>query len=366
MRADDETTGVVGVNIAVTGLNAADTPGPGVAVVRCVKEHPRWQGRVIGLAYDALESGILDCELVDAAYLIPYPKVGRGALLERIRYIHERERLDVIIPTLDSEILNFIQIGDELTEMGIRTFLPTEERFTKRAKVNLHKLRDEFDIKTPATHLVSDVGKIPLLVEKYPVMVKGVFYEAYMAYSIDEAVYYCNKIAVKWGYPVLVQRYIEGEEFNAAAVGDGRGGVLAMVCMKKMVLTDKGKGWACVSIKNDGLMELTRRIIEALKWRGALEVEAIYFKEEDAFYLIEINPRFPSWIYLAKAAGINLPYMLLTAALGKNAATPEEDAIPLDYATGVVFTNYTVNLITDLTRIQTLFTAGEISYEKTV
>jgi carbamoyl-phosphate synthase large subunit len=343
-----------------------DTPGPGVPVVRCLKEHPRWQGRVIGLAYDALEPGILDGELIDAAYLMPYPNSGRAALLEKIRYVHGRERLDAIIPTLDSEILNFIRIERDLASMGICMFLPTEEQFTKRAKVNLYKLQDEFEIKTPKTHLIADVNKIALLDEKFPVMVKGILYEAFMAYSIDEVFHYCNRIAARWGYPVLIQRYIEGEEFNAAAVGDGRGGVLAMVCMKKMVFTDKGKGWACVSIKNDGLMELTRNIIEALKWRGALEVEAIYSKSEDAFYLIEINPRFPSWIYLAKAAGINLPYMLLTAALGKNAATPEEDAIPLDYATGVVFTNYTVNLITDLTRIQTLFTAGEISYEKTV
>jgi carbamoyl-phosphate synthase large subunit len=362
LRAD---TGV-GVNIAVTGLNATDTPGPGVPVVRCIKEHPRWQGRVVGLAYDALEPGILDTQLIDAAYLMPYPKTGKAALLEKIRYIHERERLDVIIPTLDSEILNFIQIGDELTEMGIRTYLPTEEQFTKRAKVNLHKLQDEFDIKTPVTHLIPDAYKIPLLREKYPVIVKGVFYEAYMAYTIDEAVYYCNKIAAKWGFPVLIQRYVEGEELNAAAVGDGKGGISGMVCMKKMVLTDKGKGWACVSIKNEALMELTRRIVKSLKWRGALEVEAIYSKTDDAFYLIEINPRFPSWIYLAKAAGINLPYILLTAALGNTRKPPADDASGIDYTTGVVFTNYTVNLITDLNKIQTLFTTGEISYEKTV
>lgn len=350
------------MKIAVTGLNAVDTPGPGVAVVRCIKEHPQWQGRVIGLAYDALEPGILDSELIDAAYLMPYPKAGCNALLEKIRYIHEREGLDVIIPTLDSEILNFIQIQDDLRAMGIRMFLPTEEQFTTRSKINLHKLQDEFRIKTPETHLINDINKMPLLTQKFPVMVKGIFYEAYMAYSTEEAVHYALKIAAKWGYPVLIQQHIEGEEFNASAVGDGEGGVMGMACMKKMVLTDKGKGWACVSIKNDGLMELTRRVIKSLKWRGALEVEALYSKAEDAFYLIEINPRFPSWIYLAKAAGINLPYMLMLAALNNGASLPAEEIS--GYTTGVVFTNYTVNLITDLTRIQTLFTTGEINYEK--
>ncbi|MBI4826674.1 MAG: ATP-grasp domain-containing protein [Nitrospirae bacterium] len=349
------------MNIAITGLNAVDTPGPGVAVARSIKEDPGWEGRIVGLAYDALEPGILDSELIDAAYLMPYPKAGRNALLEKLRYIHEQEHLDVIIPTLDSEIMNFIQIEQDLSAMGIKTLLPTEEQFTKRSKSNLQKLQEEFGIQTPETHLISDVNRIHQLKEKFPVMVKGIFYDAYLAHTVDEATHFALRIAAKWGYPILIQRHIEGEEFNAAAVGDGDGGVMGIVCMKKMVLTDKGKGWACVSIKNDGLMDLTRKIVKSLKWRGALEVEAIYSKADDAFYLIEINPRFPAWIYLAKAAGMNLPYMLLQKAVNGNKA---EEA--LHYNTGIVFTNYTVNLITDLARIQTLFTAGEIVYEKAV
>jgi len=353
------------MNIAISGMNAVDSPGPGVAVARCLKEHPGWQGRIIGLAYDALEPGILDSELVHAAYLMPYPKSGKNALLEKIRYIHERERLDVIIPTLDSEMMNFIQIQDELAKMGIGVLLPTEQQFTRRSKVNLHMLQDDCGIKTPETRLVTDLHSLSLPKELFPVMVKGIFYDAYMAHTPAEANHYIHKIASKWGYPVLIQRHIEGEEFNAAAVGDGQGNVMGMVCMKKMVLTEKGKGWACVSIRNDGLMDMTRRIVTALKWRGGMEVEAIYSKKDDAFYLIEINPRFPAWIYLAKAAGVNLPQMLLQAIFSKkkNTDVPEEVT---DYKTGVVFTNYTVNLITDLNRIQTLFTAGEIVYEKNV
>ncbi|MBI5326791.1 MAG: ATP-grasp domain-containing protein [Deltaproteobacteria bacterium] len=354
------------MNAAITGLNAGDTPGPGVPVARCIREHPECQGRIIGLAYDALEPGVLDNQLIDSAYLMPYPRAGKDALLERIQYIHAKEQLDVIIPTLDSELLNFIYIRNNLSEMGIKTILPTEEQFVKRSKINLHKLQHEFGIKTPETHLITDINKILLPKEDFPIVVKGIFYEAYMAYSNDEAVHYALKIVNKWGYPVLMQKYIEGEEFNAAVIGDGEGNTMGIVCMKKIVLTDKGKGWACVSIKNHGLMDLTQKVVSSLKWRGALEVEAIYSKKEEGFYLIEINPRFPAWIYLAKAAGINLPYMLLQTALDKGAGLRNGDPPVSTYKTGVVFSNYTVNLITDLTSIQTLFTTGEIVYEKTV
>ncbi|MDI6745499.1 MAG: hypothetical protein QMD07_09015, partial [Thermodesulfovibrionales bacterium] len=63
---------------------------------------------------------------------------------------------------------------------------------------------------------------------------------------------------------------------------------------------------------------------------------------------------------------LNLPYMLLQSALNKNGNSPTVEKSDAEYHTGIVFTNYTVNLIADLTKIQTLFTTGEIAYEKAV
>ncbi len=336
-----------------------DTPGPGVPVVRCLKESPNFKGNIVGLAYDALEPGILDSTLIHSAYLLPYPSMGPQSLLERICFVHEREQLSAIIPTLDAELQNFIVIQKELLALNIHLTLPTEKSLTKRAKVNLPQFAKEFGFKTPKTTLVTDPNKVSLTEKDLPVFVKGFFYEAYLAYSLEDVHRYIHKISAKWGYPVLLQEYIVGEEFNAATVGH-KGNALGIVCMKKLVLTDKGKGWACVTIKNDDLINLTDKLVASLKWHGPIEVEVILSKKDHQFYLIELNPRFPAWIYLAKAAGINLPLLSLQLATG------EEWEDTTDYQTGVVFSNYTTNLITDLTRIQTLFTTGEIHYEKAI
>ncbi len=349
------------VRVAVSGLNAVDTPAPGIPVIRCLKEEAGFSGRMIGLAYDALDPGVLDRDLIDAAYLLPYPKSGKDVLLERLSYIHQRDPIDLIIPNLDAEILNFIQIKEALSRMGIRLLLPSADRFMRRAKINLPKLADDIGIRTPRTRLVTDLRQIEAQPPaEFPLMVKGVFYEAYTAHSTPELTFYAQKIVSRWGYPLLIQSYIEGEEFNAVAVGDGSGNTVGCVCMKKLTLTDKGKGWACITIKNEPLMTLTEQIVSALGWTGALEVEAIYSKTEDCFYLIEINPRFPAWVYLACAAGDNLPYLCLQLAMGGKVKKAR------DYKTGVVFSNYTTNLIADLDKIQTLFTTGEIRYEKTI
>ena len=66
--------------IAVTGLNAIDSPGPGVAVIRAIRECSDFDVRIIGLSYEALEPGIYLHDLVDTTYQIPSPSVGTDGL----------------------------------------------------------------------------------------------------------------------------------------------------------------------------------------------------------------------------------------------------------------------------------------------
>src|SRR3954467_7897303 len=87
--------------IAVTALNAIDSPGPGVAVIRALREGLDKDIRIIGLSYESLEPGVYLHDLVDKTYQIPYPSAGADALLERLQYIHDKESIDIIIPNFD-------------------------------------------------------------------------------------------------------------------------------------------------------------------------------------------------------------------------------------------------------------------------
>ena len=62
--------------IGVTGLNAIDSPGPGVAVIRAIRECDDFDVRIIGLSYEALEPGLYMHDIVDKTYQIPYPSGG--------------------------------------------------------------------------------------------------------------------------------------------------------------------------------------------------------------------------------------------------------------------------------------------------
>src|SRR5260221_11346509 len=144
----------------------------------------------------------------------------------------------------------------------------------------------------------------------YPLVVKGSIYEAFVAYNQTQAIAAFKTILTRWGHPVLVQRHIKGEEYNLTTVGDGMGGMISPVMMKKRALTDKGKAWAGVSIHDEVLLEASRRLINVLKWRGPCEIEGVR-DSTGGFHLLEINPRFPSWVYFTHGVGRNLPEALL-------------------------------------------------------
>jgi carbamoyl-phosphate synthase large subunit len=343
------------MNIAVTGLNATDNPGPGVPVIRSLKEEASLSGRIIGFIYDTLEPGIYMNDVADKCYLIPYPSVGLSNLFERIKEIDAKDKIDFIIPSLDSELYGFAKLKDKLEELGIKVFIPTQEQLNIRGKDKLYSFCEENHIRMPKNVLINSVQELYSLPKEfdYPVVVKGIFYEAYIANNFEEASTSFHKLRHKWGYPIIVQQFLSGDEYNVAALGDGKGTTIGAVAMRKLYITDKGKGWAGTTIYDDALLEITKKVIEKTKWRGGLELEFIKTSSGE-YHLLEINPRFPAWIYLATSAGQNLPATLVKLAHGETVEPFE------NYKIGTIFVRSSWDLITDMKKYEQIATMGEI------
>jgi len=343
------------LNIAVTGLNNTDNPGPGIPVIRGLREAKSFEPRIIGLAYENLEPGIYMKDMVDKTYQIPYPKSGSDVFLDRIKYIHNRENLEVIIPNLDAELYTFIKAEYELKTLGIHTFLPTLQQFEERSKPNLNAFGEKYGIKVPKSKPIAGYTDIQNLQAEFdfPVLVKGKFYDAYLAYNNEQVINYFNKLSSKWGLPVIIQEFVRGTEVNVVALGDGKGTTIAAVPMRKQYITDKGKAWGGITIQDPNLLEITHNLIRKTQWRGAMELEMIKTIQGE-YYLIEINPRIPAWVYLAVAAGQNIPEALVNLALGKKVKPFEK------YEVGKMFIRYSFDMIGDISQFEKLSMTGEL------
>lgn len=343
------------VTVAVTGMNARpDNPGPGLAVARCLKESRNLDARVLGLSYDSLDPGLYLPDWIDASHLLPYPSSGEESYMERLAGLHQTSDFDVLLPCLDAELPTLSRLVPWLDELGVATMLPTAEQIRLRSKDRLNELADEAKIDCPETKSVfredffADTSAEGF---DYPLVVKGLFYDAKIVRTRDEAVAAFRRIAGEWGLPVLVQKFAAGEEINLTGIGDGAGRLIGAVMMKKRALTDKGKAWAGISIHDDALLAAARRLVSATRWRGPLEVEVMR-GANGLLSLIEINPRFPAWIYLSVGVGQNLPETLLRLALG------EELAEPPPAPAGILFIRYAQEVIVPLSDFESVVTTG--------
>ncbi|QIL39779.1 ATP-grasp domain-containing protein [Pedobacter sp. HDW13] len=343
------------LTIAVTGLNANDNPGPGLAVIRALKDGFGENLRIIGLAYETLEPAIYLSNLVDKTYRIPYPTAGTEALKERLLQIQEIEHIDVLIPNFDAELFNFIKLEKELLNMGIHTFLPTHQQLAARDKVNLRAFGYKHGFDVPVSETIFGVSELDQIADKlsFPLVVKGKFYEASVVQNISEAYKAFYKLQAKWGLPIIVQQFIKGTEINIAGLADGSGNALSVIPMRKLYITEKGKAWAGITIADEKLINLAKAFAKATLWKGGFELE-IMRDDNDALYIMEVNPRFPAWIYLSAAAGQNQPKLLVDLALGK----PVQELTA--YTAGKMFVRYAWDNIVDVAEFQKLSAFGEL------
>lgn len=327
--------------IGVSGINATDNPGPGVPVAKCLRLAD-WPGRLIGLGYEPHDPGHYLRQYLDDSALLTFPSQGWEAYRTRLFAQRDRHDLGALIPCLDAELPLCIRFQRELAAEGLRTFLPDEAQFKLRNKEHLAELAPRIGARHPRTfriHSLADLADAWGRCGK-PAFIKGPYYKAYRVHLWEEAAEHMGALVAEWGWPILLQEQVAGDELNVAGVGDGEGGDFGLVAIKKLTTTHLGKIWSGITVHHPQLMEVCRAFLAETRWRGPFELECI--AHAGGIELIEINPRFPAWIGFTAGVGVNLPERLAQAVFGR------EPSRASDYAAGRLFMRYTDEIVTDL------------------
>lgn len=348
---------MINAHVVITGLMATDNPYPGLGIARCLRSAPEFQGTISGFVFDPLSTGAFCAGVFDRIFLLPYPAAGVDVLLQRIKEIHNVCPIDLIIPSLDSEVILYAQAAEELAAMGIKTLLPSVGSIKMRSKNQLYEFCRQHKFRCPETIIINNIQEISARCDDLggtPFVLKGALSDAAICNTIEEGEYNYRQLFNQWGYPILMQRFIPGEEIDVIALTDKKSQLTGAVVMKKFGLTEKGKAFAGITVEDDKPVKLTGTILKRLKWIGPAECE--FLKDEKGnYHLMEINGRFPSWLYLACVAGQNLP--LLTVKLALN--VPVQSL--LSYTAGKLFIRTVTDSFIDAQQLMNLTAAGEVS-----
>ncbi len=302
--------------VAVTGLNAADNPSPGLTVANALRLLPA-PPRLVGLTHEVLATGVYMDGVWDEVRLLPFPSREEGgyprALIDQCR----AAGADCLIPTLDIEIPLVAWLAPTLAAAGIATLVPTPEALKATAKPRLPDLAAK-GFRLPRTRALAGFDELPDVAEDLgvPFLVKGPVADARVVRTEEEARVMTRRLASTWGFPLLAQEYVGGEEFGIAAVADGRHRVVGTVVVRKEIRTLNGNTWGGTAVEDRTLRALADRFAESLGWVGPFELEVIRHPRRGPV-LIEVNPRFPAWVFLSAGAGANLPWAAVRLARGE-------------------------------------------------
>ena len=337
--------------IAISGLNNTDNPAPGIPVIKSLRK----DYDIIGLSYDPNEPGNY-MEMVKKTYLMPYPSLGFDELKARLEYLIDQENITAIIPNLDSELPLYIKYQDKINKMGIKLCLPSNDNFELRNKNKLDHLSQKLNITYPKTYEISSISELKRIVKdedtNFPLMVKGNYYKAQKCENLDSAKEAFYSISSEWGFPILIQEVVIGEEINLVGVADGKGELKGAVSIKKLTTTDIGKIWTGITIQNEKLLQIAKDFVMLTKWKGPFELECMI--NSNNIYMIEINPRFPAWVYFATEIGINLPKIVIDIMEDKD-CEPQ-----FEYPSNKMYVRYVDEFVTDFTDFMKLLSTKEL------
>jgi carbamoyl-phosphate synthase large subunit len=339
--------------VAITGLNAADNPSPGLTVARSLLAMPR-PPRLIGLTHEVLATGAYVDGIWDEVRMLPFPSREEGGYAEALIEQCRATGVDCLIPTLDIELPLVSRLQARLAAAGIATLVPSLEALATAAKPKLPALA-EYGFRLPHTTSVAGYWDVARAVEELgmPCVIKGPLADAKVVHTEDEARVAVGRLAATWGFPLIAQSFVEGEEFGIAAVADRRHRVVGCVAVRKEIRSLNGNTWGGSSVVDRVLLTLAERFAEALQWVGPFELEVIRHPRRGP-HLLEANPRFPAWVYLSAGAGANLPEAAVRLARGERVATLAPRA-------GAFYVRMAWDAISSVDRMASLAVEGRVS-----
>jgi len=319
--------------VALTGFGGLDSPDPGIGVAEAIRHGWRGGLEIYALCYDVWSTGAWLPGLVDRLHVIPPLAKAAREMSSGILAIHEERPFDALIPNLDLEVNAFARIKPQLDKAGIATLLPPLESYLSTTKILLPRFCYSNFIFTPRTQHVPNIDEVPMQADQfgYPLVVKGSIAGAAKVHNSVQAHYEAVSLDAKWGGGVLLQEYIDGEEYVVAAVARADGSCLGMVSMRKQGINSRGKAMVGSVVNAPDVEKTAHEILEKLQWRGPLELEFIRSRANGRLYLFEINCRFPSWIMLSAFAGCNLPVALLREILEPGRRRPRAPEAGVSY-----------------------------------
>ncbi len=207
---------------------------------------------------------------------------------------------------------------------------PPHERLLRAVdKVELASAAGRAGIETPQT-LDGQASDRDVVVK--PRIYQAIPHEPMVFSHSHEAAYRVAELA-ELGVEAIVQERVHGHLMAYSVVADGDSRVIARVQQEARAIwpPDAGTSARAETVPIDEVLAAkVSRLVEELGWVGLVELQFVV-PEDGRAVLIDFNGRFYGSLALAVAAGVNLPAIWASVAIGRPVAPSGEASIGVRY-----------------------------------
>jgi carbamoylphosphate synthase large subunit len=297
----------------VTDLKVVDSPQAGLGVARCLREAGF---EIIGV--DDTPFVTKNPDLFKKVFCWDELRtLNFDGLIKKLIDIKKIYGLDYIFPCYDETTILFSFIKDKLDFLKIKLVAPPRQTIKSLRKENLFKIiKNENKYSVPRGKVFNTVEKALQYADLlgYPVICKGLTKGAYISKNRDDLKQNIQKIANIWNndeISCLIEEYITGKYINCiVAIKENK--IVGFVEMEKIGLDQNGATWFGKIKQTKDLLPLAEELIKSNEFATSIiEIETI--EKEGKYFVYEINPRSPAWIYASCLLGLNLPKLVVSS-----------------------------------------------------
>lgn len=263
------------------------------------------RGSVIVTDVNALSPSVY---AADRSYEVPL--ATDPGYLDAVAGVCRRERVKLLVPTIDDELTIFADAVDRFAAMGVRVVVsPRETTSLCDDKYATCLALQALGIDAAESFLPATLPADP----RFPLFIKprvgrgGV--SAFPVRNARELAFFTDYVP----NPVI-QGFLDGPEFTIDLLCDFHGRPLSVVPRERVVVragvVDRGR-----TVANPALIQLGLKCAAALRFVGAVNIQCRLVDGRPVVF--EINPRFSGGIPLTIAAGADFPRWIVDLTLGR-------------------------------------------------
>lgn len=248
------------------------------------------------------------------------PKADTSDYIPFLLSICEKEKIDCLIPTIDTDLISLAENKERFEAIGTKVLISAAD-----------KVRLCSDKKYTADYFISLGLKTPLSVDSvvkyssgYPAFIKpkagSSSIDAYKVMKKEDLITYANKIG-----DYLIQPFISGREYTIDILCDYEGNPVYITPRERLAVR-AGEVLKTQICQDNKMIEEMQMLIKDYKPCGQITVQLIREENTGDDYYIEINPRFGGGAPLSIKAGADSAEAVIRMLRGEKLEYREKEA----------------------------------------